>query len=488
MTSKQDLTSGMPAIHNLAPLIKDRRLSPYDLIVECLDRIKKFNSLFRAFVSIFPDDILLDRAAKSEKLILHHKYIGPLHGIPFSIKDIMHTKGVKCTAGSTIDANHISKKSALLVRRLDKQGAILIGTNNLNEFASGITGKNSVFGDSKNPYDLSRISGGSSGGSAVAVSTGMVAFAIGTDTGGSVRVPSSLCGVVGLKPTFDSVSLKGVLPLAPSLDHIGVIARTVADSFLVYEAICRKRKYCLNTTLKEMTLTQHDADYDVDDEKNSAVVTIGYPQNYFVDILDKEVQINFEKFLTTLQFGGYPTRKIHFKKSINYYPSWKVVRLYEAAKVHAKHLQQDSGQISENVRKMLIEGSRINEKDYQVAKSVIKIIKKDFYSIFEKQCDVMVLPTVPILAPKLRQVFHGNDEEEENGNKILTRDILLRNTVVFNSIGFPAISIPINRPRKDKSLYLPVGLQLVSTPSNQGILKMMGEKFEKLIWQTRSAQ
>lgn len=158
--------------------------------------------------------------------------------------------------------------------------------------------------------------------------------------------------------------------------------------------------------------------------------------------------------------------------------------MYEAAKVHTKHLKKDAGQISENVKKMLIEGSRIGEKDYQEAKSIIKIIKKDFYSIFEKQCDLIVLPTVPILAPKLRQVFYDNWGRENNNNKMLTRDLLLRNTILFNSIGFPAMSIPMTRPNKGDLNYLPLGLQLVSAPSNKRILKIIGEKFEKLFWQT----
>jgi aspartyl-tRNA(Asn)/glutamyl-tRNA(Gln) amidotransferase subunit A len=483
VTSKRDLTSGAPSIHNLSILIKDRKLSPYDLMTDCLERIKKLDSLFRAFVSIIPEDVLLDKVKKIEKSILNGNYIGPLHGIPYSVKDMMHAKGLKCTAGSMIYANRISKKSAILVRRLDNQGAIMIGTNNLNEFASGITGKNSVFGDSKNPYDPSRISGGSSGGSAVAVSTGMVAFAIGTDTGGSVRVPAALCGVVGFKPAYQSVSMDGIIPLAPSLDHIGIITRTVADSFLIYDIVSKRDTYSTSTELKG---NNHDHRAEEDDDVNNVPI-IGCPKDYFVDILDESVRTNFEKFLVTLQYGGFPTRKIHFKKSYNYYPSWKIIRLYEAAKVYTQDLQEDSGQISQNVKNMLIEGNRISESDYQDAKSVIRNIKKDFDLVFEKQCELLVLPTVPIVAPKLRQIFYINKSREEDGDRLLTRDLLLRNTMIFNSIGYPAVSIPLNRPSKDNPFDLPVGLQLVSTPSNQKILRIIGEKFEKLLWQISKA-
>ncbi|KAA2282072.1 amidase [Candidatus Nitrosocosmicus agrestis] len=483
MTNKRDLISGAPSIHNLSTLIKDRKFSPYDLMTDCIDRIKKLDPLFRSFISIIPEDVLLDKAKKIEKSILNGNYIGPLHGIPYSVKDIVHAKGLKCTAGSMIYVNRMSKKSAILVRRLDNQGAIMIGTNNLNEFASGITGKNSVFGDSKNPYDPSRISGGSSGGSAVAVSTGMVAFAIGTDTGGSVRVPSALCGVVGFKPAYQSVSMDGIIPLAPSLDHIGIITRTVADSFLIYDIISKRNTYSASTVLKG---NNHDHRPQEDDDVNNVPI-IGYPKDYFVDNLDESVRTNFEKFLVTLQYGGFPTRKIHFKNSYNYYPSWKTIRLYEAAKVHTKDLQEDSGQLSQNVKNMLIEGNRISESDYQDAKSVIRNIKKDFDLVFEKQCELLVLPTVPIVAPKLRQIFYINKKGGEDGDRSLTRDLLLRNTMIFNSIGFPAISMPLNRSSKDNPFDLPVGLQFVSAPSNQKILRIAGEKFEKLLWQISKA-
>jgi aspartyl-tRNA(Asn)/glutamyl-tRNA(Gln) amidotransferase subunit A len=277
--------------------------------------------------------------------------------------------------------------------------------------------------------------------------------------------------------------MDGIIPLAPSLDHIGIITRTVADSFLIYDIISKRKKYSVRTVLKENNLDHRDREGD--DVNN--VPIIGYPKDYFVDILDESVRTNFEKFLVTLQYGGFPTRKIHFKNSYNYYPSWKTIRLYEAAKVHAKDLQEDSGQISQNVKNMLIEGSRISESDYQDAKSVIRNIKKNFDLVFEKQCDLLVLPTVPIVAPNLRQIFYINKKEGEEGDRLLTRDLLLRNTMIFNSIGFPAISIPLNRPSKDNLFDLPVGLQLVSAPSNQRILRILGEKFEKLLWQISKA-
>src|SRR5919199_2559909 len=229
--------SSLLSLRQLSEGIKNGDISPADLIEVCLNRIKKFDPILNAFISVIDEKILYEQAQIAEKEIKSGTYYGPLHGIPFSIKDIFYANGIRCTMGSKIFSNNISHVDATAVKRLERAGAILIGTNNLNEFASGITGINPFYGSSKNPWDISRISGGSSGGSAVAVATGMVPFSLGTDTGGSIRVPSSLCGVVGIKPTFGRVSKHNVFPLSPSLDHVGCITRSVWDTSVVMEHI-----------------------------------------------------------------------------------------------------------------------------------------------------------------------------------------------------------------------------------------------------------
>jgi aspartyl-tRNA(Asn)/glutamyl-tRNA(Gln) amidotransferase subunit A len=199
------LKSSLISLKQLSERIKNGDISPVDLVEVCFDRIKKFNPTLDAFISIIEKDALYKQAQMAETEIKRGKYIGPLHGIPFSIKDIFCVKGIRCTAGSKILFEYIADADSTAVKRMNKAGAILMGTNNLNEFACGITGINPFYGSSKNPWDSSRISGGSSGGSAVAVATGMAIVSLGTDTGGSIRVPSSLCGVVGLKPTYGAI-------------------------------------------------------------------------------------------------------------------------------------------------------------------------------------------------------------------------------------------------------------------------------------------
>lgn len=454
---------------DLSLLIKKGKLSPLQVASNCIYRINKLNSTLNSFITILPEDVILSKAKECENSIRLHKYIGPLHGIPFSIKDLIHVKGLKFTAGSKYYSGLVSKSTAAVVQKLENAGAILIGSNNLNEFASGITGKNSQFGDSKNPYDPSRISGGSSGGSAVAVATGMVVFSIGTDTGGSIRVPSSLCGVVGLKPTYGSIDKSGILPLSPSLDHVGIITRNAIDSQIIYGV--------LKSSLDNAQIRKPRLPYYVGPNNNSLhSVIFLYPENHFLDILDREIKDRYFELLFLLKRNGLSLVPVNFTLARQYQQSWKVVRLYEAAKVHSDKLDDNSGQLSEEVRIMLLRGSKIKNSMYQNAKKKIRFIKKEFLGILDTANKILLLPTTVIHAPKLRNInldFHNRN--------IKTRDLLLRNTIVFNSIGFPALTIPLNKPDISKSI-LPMGLQIVGVPHADELVLRTGVAFEKLVF------
>ncbi|MDP9289678.1 MAG: amidase family protein, partial [Thermoproteota archaeon] len=231
----KELTT-VTTIQQLSNRIQNGELSPSELVGVCLDKIKKFDSSLNAFITVL-EDHARQEAANAEKQIKQGIYLGPLHGIPFSIKDVIYAKGVRCTAGSKIMSDYISKIDATSVVKMKKAGAILIGTNNTHEFACGITNVNPHYGSSRNPWSTSKLSGGSSGGSGVAVAACMVPVSLGTDTSGSIRVPSSLCGVVGLKPTYGRVSKYGIVDLAPSLDHVGCITRSAWDAAAVLQTI-----------------------------------------------------------------------------------------------------------------------------------------------------------------------------------------------------------------------------------------------------------
>ncbi|HEU5120471.1 MAG TPA: amidase [Candidatus Nitrosocosmicus sp.] len=352
---------------DLALQIKKGIISPVELASTCLYRIKKLNSTLNSFITVLPEEIILAQAKACEKSIRINKYKGPLHGIPFSVKDMIHVKGLKFTAGSRYYSDHVSKTTATVVKKLNNAGAILIGSNNLNELASGITGKNTLFGDSKNPFDTTRISGGSSGGSAVAVATGMVIFSIGTDTGGSVRVPSSLCGVVGMKPTFGNISMSGTLPLSPSLDHIGIITRNTIDSQIIFEVI--------KTSGRPHKPSIDKITNSLPSSRTLKLPRLLYPANHFLDILDDNIRNEFFELLSLLRRKGFEVLRANFSLTRDHYKYWKTVRLYEAAQVHSQKLKFNQGQLSEEVRNMLSKGSRIDHATYLNAKRMIKKIK-----------------------------------------------------------------------------------------------------------------
>lgn len=224
--SMADFTS----ISELAPRLRRKEISPVEIAQECLSQIEKLNPTLNAFVTVLSDSALREaRAAEAE--ILRGEWRGPLHGVPIALKDLIDTAGVLTTAASALYAERVPADDAEVVRRLRNAGAVILGKNNLHEFAYGASSLVSHFGDMHNPWDLGRITGGSSGGSAAAVTARLACAAIGTDTAGSIREPAALCGCVGLKPTYGRVSARGVIPLSASLDHVGPLTATVADAY-----------------------------------------------------------------------------------------------------------------------------------------------------------------------------------------------------------------------------------------------------------------
>ena len=452
-------------IEHLSKSIRTGELLPSELTVLCLDRIKKFNHKLNSFITVISDEVIFEFAEKCDKRVKQNELLDPLHGIPYSIKDIVHVKNLKFTAGSKFYSNYLSNTTASIVKILNKKGAILIGTNNLNEFASGITGKNSIFGDSKNPWDLSRISGGSSGGSAVAIAAGMVVFSLGTDTGGSVRVPGSLCGMVGMKPTFGLISTSGVFPLSPTLDHIGWLTRSVWDANSIFNSLCN-HKNCMkiekNTLLNNKPLS-------------TSSLVIGIPKGYFLQVIDSRIKKMFFDFLKLVSQSPILIKSFDMKYTNNFFSSWKTVRLYEASKVHAKRLASNTGQFGSDVMKMLLEGTHITTDDYTQAKKQIKKTKHEFMKLFNSGINAILIPTTVILAPKLRKVDIKIDDLRLN-----VREALLRNTVLFNSIGIPAITIPLGFVTK-KEILLPVGLQIIGPTRGDHLVLFVAQKMEELV-------
>jgi aspartyl-tRNA(Asn)/glutamyl-tRNA(Gln) amidotransferase subunit A len=464
LVKKSKLSSSLFSINQIAQRIETGDISPVDLVDICLRRIKKLNPILNSFITIVNEQQIYDQAEISEKEIKKGNYISPLHGIPFSIKDMFYARGIRFTAGSKIFTNQISKVDANSVKRMKNAGAILIGCNNLNEFASGITGKNPFYGDSKNPWDSRRISGGSSGGSAVAVATGMTLFSLGTDTGGSIRVPSALCGVVGLKPTYDLVSKKKVFPLSPSLDHVGCITKSVEDASIVLEFLCKKNSLNKNKKNKKKSLFMN-----LENFKNKKIV-LGIPENYFFDFLDADVEEIFYNFERKVSFCKIKVKKFKLHNTEQYYNSWIDIRLAEASDIHQVLVNSRGNDYSKEVKNMIVEGTKVRAIDYIHSMRVIKEIRKEFLLLLRHNVDVIIVPTTVIPAPKLNE----DSVIVNKGFLINIREALLRNTIIFNSIGFPAVSIPLGLTRKDR---LPVGLQIIGPPNGDNLVLSIAHQF-----------
>jgi aspartyl-tRNA(Asn)/glutamyl-tRNA(Gln) amidotransferase subunit A len=455
------------SLKQLSERIRCGEISPVDLIEACLDRIKKFNPKLNAFITVIDEQTLYNQSQIAEKEIKHGKYSSPLHGIPFSIKDILYAKGVRCTVGSKIFSNYIPRVDATAVKRLKKAGAILIGTNNLNEFASGITGINYFYGSSKNPWNTSRITGGSSGGSAAAVATGMVPISLGTDTGGSIRVPSSLCGVVGMKPTYGRISKHNVFPLSPSLDHVGCITRSAWDTSLVMEHIAGWDPFDETSKRKKVP-----AYTKIIEKSSNQRIRIGMPKEYFFDHVYAQVQSVFCDFIETLvSTGSIVVHDLDLQNTEKYHSAWQEIRLAEASEIHMKWLNTRANDYSYEVREMLVQGTKVSAVDYISALNTVRKIRKEFLSILNYKADVIMIPTTIIPAPRF-------DEEKVSidMNTILeTREALLRNTIVFNSTGLPALSIPIGFTNDN----MPVAAQIIGPPFKEEIILSVAYNYER---------
>ncbi|MDW8083704.1 MAG: amidase [Candidatus Caldarchaeum sp.] len=387
-------------------------------------KILNLNSVYNAYITIF-----------QKPLVLVGYRTQPLRGISVAVKDVFHVKGYPTTAGSKLLRNHVSEETAVAVEKLLQKGAAINGKTNLHEFAFGVSSINPHYGPCINPYDRSRVAGGSSGGSAVAVALGMCDVALGTDTAGSVRIPASFCGVVGFKPSINSISTQGVLPLSWSLDHVGIMARNVWETALVY-----------------MALTENiDKHFDFWPQPLEGL-KIGVPTNYFLEYLDRDVRKNFEKTLRLLESRGAEVVDVFVPEVEKAVKCRTIIGFAEAAAYHLRLCRGRLDLYGDDVRQRIINGLSIPAAVYLNAMRARKKLTRSFRNLF-KRIDVLALPTTIIPA-------HGlEDVEVEVDDKVFdVRSASLRNTEVFNLYGTPAISLPMGLCGKG----LPVGLQIVA--------------------------
>jgi Asp-tRNA(Asn)/Glu-tRNA(Gln) amidotransferase A subunit family amidase len=356
---------------------------------------------------------------------------GPLHGMPISVKDLIDVAGQPTTAASKVRAGHVARRDATIVQRLRNAGAVLIGKTNLHEFALGTTSEESAYGPVRNPLDTSRSAGGSSGGSAAAVATGMGVASIGSDTGGSIRIPAAACGVVGLKPSLGEVPTDGVVPLSATFDHVGPIARSVADAALLWAVLAGRAVRRVEAPV-------------------ASALTLGALGDYFTAMLASDVRTAFDSAIVQLRAAGVSIEPRMVQGTATIVDTYSNISLAEAAHWHAPTLDTRAADYQAPVRERLMKGRTISAVSYLEAREKREMLARAVDAAL-RGCSALVLPTLPIVAP----ILGAADVVMDSGETLTVRAAMLRLTQLFNITGHPAISLPI------ATIGLPVGLQLV---------------------------
>ncbi len=378
----------LETIVELAPRLRRKEISPVELTRACLGRIEKLNPTLNAFITVSTESALAE-ARTAEKEILRGEWRGPLHGIPVALKDLIDTAGTRTTAASALLQDRIPAEDAEVVRRLRQAGAVILGKNNLHEFAYGGSSLVSFFGDVRNPRNTAHITGGSSGGSAAAVAAGLCYASIGTDTAGSIREPAALCGCVGIKPTYGRVSARGVIPLSWSLDHVGPLAATVTDAAVVSQAIAGYD--ALDAGSKDVPVS----DYVSGLREGTKTLRIGIPRAHFYDELDDEVRAAVEAALVVIGKLVEDVHDVQIDVTAD-----RTVQAAESYAYHAENVARSPELYQPETLRRIRSGENISAAEYIRQRRELDEERRRARDFFA-EVDLLVTPTTPIPAPTI---------------------------------------------------------------------------------------
>jgi aspartyl-tRNA(Asn)/glutamyl-tRNA(Gln) amidotransferase subunit A len=425
----------MPAerqtIAQFAQALRSGQLTAAAVTDRCLSAIDERNPSLNAFITVFADAARAD-ASRADREIAAGRDRGPLHGVPISLKDLIDVTGTPTTAASRVRDGHVAVEDAPIVTRLREAGAVILGKTNLHEFALGTTNEDSAYGPARHPFDLARSPGGSSGGSAASVLADMAYASIGTDTGGSIRIPAAICGLVGLKPTIGEISTAGVVPLSSTLDHVGPLCRSVEDVAIVYDLL-------------------RGATPEPQQPAVAEGLRLGLLRGYFTALLDQHVAAGFEQATMKLRGTGVALRDASIAHAGDIAPVYVHIVLSEAAAYHAKTLESHGEEYTPNVRQRLEMGRYILAEDYVRALRGREVLIGEVDAAMS-DCDGLLLPTVPITAHKI-----GVSSVRIGGADESIRNVTLRLTQLFSVTGHPAVTIPCGVTPEG----MPIGAQLV---------------------------
>ena len=461
------------SISEAAELLRQKKISPVDLATACLDRIERLNPVLNAFITV-TDEGALAQARRAEDEIQRGEWRGPLHGIPIGLKDLIDTAGVRTTCGSALFADRVPTEDAEVVQRLKRAGALLIGKQNLQEFAYGGTSASSHFGAVHNPWNPKHIAGGSSGGSAAAVAAGMCFGAIGSDTGGSIREPAAFCGIVGLKPTYGRVSTRGVFPLSWSLDHVGPICRNVRDAALMLEAIAGYD--VLDVTCVDWPTERYANALSVRTDFRIGLVR----QPFFAD-LEREIELAINEAIEVIrrmsavseaQPSGRATSLEVLEVDLPSVPT--AVQAPEVYAVHKDYYANSPELYRPWMRERLAQAATADTSAYVTDRFALERVRRTVNDVFA-EVDLLITPTTPVPPITI--------EEASNMSPTPSGEVWLRNTRPFNAYGLPTISIPCGFT----STGLPIGLQIAGPRFGEGRVFRFAHAFEQATdWHKRT--
>ena len=459
-------------ISETATLLESKQLSPVELVAAHLDRISQTDERLNSFITLLADEASA-AAKEAETEIQNGNYRGPLHGIPIGLKDLYYTKGIRTTVGSKIMRDFIPDYDAAVTERFRDAGAILTGKLQMHEFALGATSENPHDGPARNPWNTTRITGGSSGGSGSAVAAGQCMAALGSDTGGSIRIPASACGIVGHKPTFGRVSRIGVFPLSNSLDTVGPMTRAVRDAAIVMNAIAgydERDQYSANRPGEDFTRSLG---------QSISGLRIGMPQEYFYDMIDDEVTAAVHQAARQLEALGAHVEECSIPALNDSISISGTILLTEAAEIHLDNLREHADDFGADVRGRLEEGAMTPAVAYIAAQRARSQFNRAIGQAMQNY-DILLAPTTALGAPPLedRAVNVGDTQEAKLA-------IMPRLTRPHNICGIPTVSIPCGFTADD----MPIGMQLAARPFEDALALQAAHAYEQATnWHTRHPQ
>lgn len=447
-----------------ARMIREREISPVELTQAHLERIAAIDPHLNTFIMV-TEDYALQAARAAQAEIQKGQYRGPLHGIPLALKDLYDTKDIRTTAGSKFFMQNVPTVDAVVVEKLKAAGAVLLGKLNMHEIALGVTNVNPHFGACRNPWSPERISGGSSGGSAAGLAAELFMGAMGSDTGGSIRIPSSLCGVVGLKPTYGRVSLRGVIPLSWNLDHAGPMARRVRDVAQILQVIAGydpADPYSIDVPVN---------DYLTDIEAGVRGWRVALASDEFFERADPEVLQAVQQAASVFEQLGASLSQVEFPGAREAAQANGLMVTSDAAAFHQERLENTPEGFGADVRQRLEAGAAYTSSEYILARRTQTVMRRQFEAFFA-DFDVLLTPATAVTAPFIQ----GPDAVEQARR-------LTRFTAPFNLTGLPAISLPCGFTKEDE---LPIGLQIVAGPWAEAKVLRAAYAYEQAAgWYTR---